>query len=102
MTVTIQQAAARIRAAYHPAQILLVGSWARGDATEGSDIDLVVLFDHPVDWRMAGQIRSVLRGLPASFDVFTTSRDAWESGTRDAVSFEYALSADAVVLDAAA
>lgn len=30
--------------------IMLYGSEARGDATEDSDIDLLVLLDGPVDW----------------------------------------------------
>lgn len=39
----IQAAADRIAAALHPKKIILFGSYARGDATEHSDLDLMVV-----------------------------------------------------------
>ncbi len=39
----IQDAAARLAAALHPKKIILFGSYARGDATEESDLDLMVV-----------------------------------------------------------
>ena len=40
---TIQQAVARLVAAAQPSKIILFGSYARGDATEDSDLDLMVI-----------------------------------------------------------
>ena len=40
---TIQQAVARLVAAANPSKIILFGSYARGDATEDSDLDLMVI-----------------------------------------------------------
>ena len=39
----IQQAVARLVAAAKPSKIILFGSYARGDATEDSDLDLMVI-----------------------------------------------------------
>ena len=39
----IQQAVARLVAAANPSKIILFGSYARGDATEDSDLDLMVI-----------------------------------------------------------
>lgn len=38
----------RLRAEYHVASLALFGSVARGDASEASDVDLLVAFDRPV------------------------------------------------------
>ena len=40
---TIQQAVGRLVAAAKPSKIILFGSYARGDATEDSDLDLMVI-----------------------------------------------------------
>ena len=39
----IQQAVERLVAAAKPSKIILFGSYARGDATEDSDLDLMVI-----------------------------------------------------------
>ncbi|MCL4844883.1 MAG: nucleotidyltransferase domain-containing protein [Bryobacteraceae bacterium] len=63
---------------FSPARIILFGSYARGDAREGSDVDLMVLFDAVEDPRvMASEIYSYLAGqykLPKDIIVSTTAR----------------------------
>jgi predicted nucleotidyltransferase len=39
----LQQAVARIVAAAQPSRVILFGSYGRGDADEGSDVDLMVI-----------------------------------------------------------
>ena len=43
---TLQQAVARIVAFAHPSLVILFGSYGRGDADEGSDVDLMVIKPH--------------------------------------------------------
>jgi len=45
----IRQAVALLRAAAHPKKIILFGSYARGDATEDSDLDLLVVEEEVPD-----------------------------------------------------
>ena len=78
---TIQQAVARLVAAAKPSKIILFGSYARGDATENSDLDLMVIerevankFDEMV------RLRQALRPLRIPVDVLVYSQkyvDEW-------------------------
>jgi uncharacterized protein len=57
-------------------RIILFGSHARGDANRWSDIDLLVVFDEPVDKReTAVKIQRVLRGFLVAKDVIVTDTD---------------------------
>jgi len=64
----------RLVATFQPEQILLFGSWARGEAGPESDIDLLVVVPsaEPLHRRMARAQRA-LRGLPAATDVFVVT-----------------------------
>lgn len=53
---TIQAAIERIVAAADPTKVILFGSYARGEANEDSDLDLMVVEPH-VDDRAAEMIR---------------------------------------------
>ena len=63
---SIALAAQRIAAASSlPAKVILIGSYARGDATEDSDVDLVVLQKEFVNkgkeyLRLIGEVRKVM------------------------------------------
>lgn len=60
----------RIRAAFHPERIVLFGSYAEGNATEESDVDLLVVADttlHPRE--RYGAVRCLLSDFPAGFDI---------------------------------
>jgi predicted nucleotidyltransferase len=62
--------------------LLLYGSYARGDAREGSDVDLLLLLDGPVDpvkeilrlqpvkWPLSLEADLVLSVMPVSFEAF--------------------------------
>jgi len=74
--VRLQKISARLKKEYHAEKVILFGSYARGEATEESDIDLFVVaptterkFDRMATVR--GLIRDLRRGLPVSPIVFT-------------------------------
>ena len=70
----------RLVDALRPERIYLFGSHARGDATEDSDYDLLVIVeerqDQPV--RMEQQAYRALRGLLGGVDVVVMTRDFFE------------------------
>ena len=53
----IQEAANRIVAALKPKKVILFGSYARGDATENSDLDLMVIAPENFENRMEATIK---------------------------------------------
>ena len=68
----------RIVRRFEPEKIIIFGSYARGDAREDSDIDLLVVAetDLPARERFPA-IRSVLGDFPAAFDVFWKTPDEY-------------------------
>lgn len=69
----------RIVQEFDPQKIILFGSHARGDANRWSDIDLLVVFDEPVDnGEMAVAIMRILRGFGVAKDVVVTDFDTLE------------------------
>lgn len=74
----------RLVEALQPERIYLFGSQARGDATEDSDFDLLVIVerrqDQPV--RMEQQAYRALRGLPGAVDVVVMTRTSSSAGGR--------------------
>jgi predicted nucleotidyltransferase len=85
----LAEAVRRIRQDFAPAHIVLFGSRARGTARGDSDYDLLVVLPGPVDWRTAGAIYGVLRGLDASFDILTESLGDWQRLSQLALAFEH-------------
>jgi uncharacterized protein len=66
----------RIVEEFDPQKIILFGSHARGDANRWSDIDLLVVFDEPVDNpEMTVAIMRLLRGYGVAKDVVVTDLD---------------------------
>ena len=64
----------RIARKFHPVQIILFGSWARGDAQEDSDVDLLVVLPKVEHKRRAAiEILRALNGLPISKDVIVST-----------------------------
>jgi len=59
---------------FSPERVVLFGSWARGEASGDSDLDLLVVArsDEPVHRRMARAQRA-LRGTPVPVDVFVVT-----------------------------
>ncbi len=71
---TIQQAALLLGEAAKPAQVILFGSYARGDANEESDLDFLVIEAQPHDkFTEMVRLRQVLRPLKVPADVLVYS-----------------------------
>lgn len=72
----IKEISARLKKEYHAEKVILYGSYARGEATEDSDIDLFIIAPTIERFfeRMAtvvGTVRDLRRGLPLSPIVLT-------------------------------
>jgi predicted nucleotidyltransferase len=64
----------RIVRKFHPEKIILFGSWARGNAREDSDLDLLVVLSKVEHKRKAAiEVLRALNGLPISKDVIVTT-----------------------------
>ena len=64
----------RIVRDFHPVQIILFGSHARGEAHPQSDVDLLVVFSELTDKRKtAVDIRRTLADLPMAKDILVTT-----------------------------
>lgn len=74
----------RIVQKFHPVKIILFGSYARGEATFDSDVDLLVVLSKVEHKRKVTiEVLRVLNGLPISKDVVvTTPQEIKEYGKR--------------------
>ncbi len=64
----------RIARKFHPVRIILFGSWARGEATKDSDLDLLVVLTKVEHKRKAAiQIGNTLSNLPISKDIIVVT-----------------------------
>ena len=74
ITNVIFQMVERIAQDFHPVRIILFGSQARGDATQYSDIDLLVVLAEIANKRdTAIEIRRALADFPVSKDIVVTT-----------------------------
>ena len=69
----------RIVRDFHPEQIILFGSHARGETHRHSDIDLLVVFSECADKRKAAiEIRRVLKDMPVPKDIIVSTPEELE------------------------
>jgi predicted nucleotidyltransferase len=70
----IQTMVDRIVEEFQPLRVILFGSYARGSAVAGSDVDLLVVLGEVTDKRRTTvAIRRALRDLPVSKDIVVTT-----------------------------
>lgn len=75
----------RIVDAIHPIKIILFGSYAYGDPTTDSDVDLVVVTENPVPKRKTSvAIWNLLGNIPLPKDIIVTSRDEFDFYSQEA------------------
>ncbi len=72
--------AGRIAEQFRPLRIILFGSYARGDASEDSDVDLLVVLPAvgPRGQRSAPMIRMLAEEFPLPVDVIVQSAETME------------------------
>ncbi len=60
-----------LRERFHIRRIALFGSWARGEPSEQSDIDILVEFDRPIGWEIVDVHRYLEELLGMRVDLTT-------------------------------
>lgn len=77
----IQEAVRRIVKHFEPEKVYLIGSAARGESREGSDLDFLVVVsdDTPRQTRMGGDIHMKLYGIGMPIDVIPLKRSTFEA-----------------------
>jgi predicted nucleotidyltransferase len=84
-TEQIAEIVDRIVRQLDPEKIILFGSYARGDARDDSDVDLLVVAETELPLRdRFPAVRRLLADFPAAFDVFWKTPDEYR-GWRDVV-----------------
>ena len=79
----VENIVAKIVEAYHPARIVLFGSRARGEARSDSDVDLLVVYDGPLNRREAEiGIRRLFTPQTFSMDLVVLTSDEFERQKR--------------------
>lgn len=82
----VQSMAKRIAQKFRPMKIIVFGSWARGEAGPGSDVDLLVIMDctHEQKQEIQAAIRKELREFKVPKDIIVANpedinkyKDAW-------------------------
>lgn len=64
LPLSARQSVQRIVAAYKPERVVLFGSYARGEQTADSDIDLLVVKRRPKERRLVDRIGRILELVP--------------------------------------
>ena len=73
-----QEMAERIGRGFHPERIVLFGSYAQGNATEDSDVDLLVVAQTDLPPRQRyGAVRRLIADYPAAFDIFVKTPEEY-------------------------
>ncbi len=86
----VQEAVKRLVAEFHPVRIYLFGSHAWGQATDDSDVDLLVVVDELVDTptRMARHAYRCLRGVIIPMDILFRSSEGFDRSAGEPGSLE--------------
>jgi predicted nucleotidyltransferase len=101
-TDLLQRCKEAIRRVVPDADVILYGSRARGDATEDSDYDLLVLVDKPADIAMHEQLISSIYPLELESGAVLTltahNRTLWDSKLYRAMPFHENVDREGVLL----
>ncbi len=96
------EAVKRILTVTRPERIVLFGSWARGEATPDSDLDLLVVMPfHGSRVEATLPLLRTLANLPASKDVIVLTPQEWEASRHLPGTVAYPADQEGIVLHAA-
>ena len=77
---TIERMANKIAETFRPQRIILFGSWARGEQTSDSDVDLLVIMPQVTDSRaLRIAIRRSVNGMGLPKDIIVLSAEDFEA-----------------------
>ena len=72
----INEITRRIVQSFQPEKVILFGSYARGNPTENSDLDLLIIKDSNIPrYKRGREIRKHLRGLKIPVDLVVYTKD---------------------------
>lgn len=88
ISALLEEVVGRIVEAVHPDRVILFGSYARGDADENSDVDLLVIAPSDAPrWKRTKPILKALRGLLFAKDVVWYTPDEMERWAEEPAHF---------------
>jgi predicted nucleotidyltransferase len=90
----------RLVAEFHPLRVYLFGSYAWGNPSSDSDIDLLVVMDHLPDTspRLARRAYRALRGRKAPVDILFRGLESFTSRAAHPSTLEHKIDRDGVLL----
>lgn len=93
---TINEVVRRLIAVYHPEEIYLFGSYAWGQPTDDSDLDLLVVVENSTEKRYARPVAGLLAlfGLNISKDLIVSTRDEFSKSAADKTSLYFKIKHD--------
>lgn len=99
---TIDAMAERIAKEFHPDKIILFGSWARGEQTADSDVDLLVVVREAPDRRaLRIAMRRAVNGMGLPKDILVLTSEEFEVKRRIPGTIAYPAEREGRVLYAA-
>ena len=83
-------------------QVVLYGSKARGDAHRFSDIDILVLFNKQVDWKLKHRLSDFVYDYEleygVSFNLLTLSQMDWDSPKYRGLDIHHNIDAEGITI----
>ena len=98
----LEELAGSITLHYPQAQVILFGSYARGDYTKDSDFDICVLLPEITENRSDMRVDiacAVRRGFPMPFDVLLYTFDEFEEWSKSKSRLQYTIKNEGRVLN---
>lgn len=87
-TQKIERVAQRLGMAANAEQVILFGSYARGDAREESDVDLMIIADSDLPrFKRSRELYKLFRPYPFGMDLIVYTPQEIERGKRSPISF---------------
>lgn len=84
----IRHVARSMAIATHAERVILFGSYARGDATEESDVDLMIIAESDLPrFKRSRDLYKLLRPHPFAMDIVVFTPEEFEKGKKTDVSF---------------